>query len=42
MTDLTLIMIYAFFYIMNSYGFGPTAQDYSTSLEIDSNLTAYI
>ena len=42
MIDLYLVLIYAFFYIMDSYGLSLTAQDYTDSLGIDSSLNGYI
>jgi hypothetical protein len=42
MLDLYLILIYAFLYILNSYGLGPTAQNYSESLGIPKEYTAYV
>jgi hypothetical protein len=35
MLDLYLILTYAFFYIVNSYGLGPTAKDYVKNLGVD-------
>lgn len=42
MTDLYLVLIYAYMYIQNSYGFAPTAQDYTVSLNISSTSTGNI
>ncbi len=42
MVDLYLVILYAFFYLMNSYGFGPTEQDYTLSLGVDKAYTGYI
>lgn len=42
MTDLYLVMIYAFFYIVNSYGLGLTAQNYTTSLNISDDYSGLV
>jgi MFS family permease len=42
MVDLYLVLIYAFLYIVNSYGLGVTAGDYTKSLGIDESNSGYI
>jgi predicted MFS family arabinose efflux permease len=42
MVDLYLVLIYAFLYIVNTYGLGVTAGDYTKSLGIDESNSGYI
>lgn len=42
MIDLYLVLIYAFLYIVNSYGLGVTAGEYTKSLGIEESNSGYI